>query len=153
MATDESESEREDGGESKGRMPADEGESQREDEDENKIRISIDDEEREGYRESKSQSEGESEVEEPQAICYPDWTPPPFSSNDLVDIEKLAEEIKKKSFKTDNRDGVLYDETGRVNLPVDAKEVLEVDLVSRTRIEDIFSEFTICTTTIIRAEL
>ena len=50
-------------------------------------------------------------------------------------------------FKKNNDDGPLYDETGKVDLPTDEKDILILDPVSRTRLLDtmfenyIFSEY------------
>lgn len=73
---------------------------------------------------------------------YPPVLPP-------ADFFDLAEEAKdlKDMFKKNNDDGPLYDETGKVDLPTDEKDILILDPVSRTRLLDtmfenyIFSEY------------
>lgn len=84
-----------------------------------------------------------SEGEEPSSICYPNWKPMPLPPHDLIDIEKLADDIKKRWFKADYRGGFLYDETGKVNSPIDNKGLFVVDPVTRTRLEDSYIELKI----------
>lgn len=73
-------------------------------------------------------------------MCYPDWKPPSFQPNDLVDPEHLDRMINKNYFKADNPWCDLHDETGEIKLPVNDKGILIIDPVSRFRITDAYLE-------------
>ena len=66
---------------------------------------------------------------------YPPILPPP----DIFDLDFIKEDLKTM-FKKNNTAGVLHDETGLVNLPVNEKGILILDPVSRYRIEDVLLE-------------
>lgn len=67
---------------------------------------------------------------------YPPVIPPP----DFFDLEEEENNIKKEMFKKNNTGSPLYDETGKVKLPVDEKGILILDPESRTRIIDVHVE-------------